>query len=272
MLFEKGYGANLIGNNYYLNSLEDLKPRKEEVEKSLNDIQYILDNYDNITPLDFYEHFKDFIEINYDKQECYEQDEQEYDKNELDVANLMYNTNYKKLTKIKTTMVYDSYQREGHGRDLSWWYEHYQVCLHVATNEDINTDKVYSIKKIQNMINSGNMIVINDTSFRIYESDNINFKKEKYIKIKNTKEEAMSYESALGTVLKNKYSKKDLFNYFKEYLDEAREELGYYQAGYYDFSFYNCGYIDTETCFEEAGYNKIYKLYKDKFKRKVNWE
>ena len=269
MTFEKIYGKHLIGNNYYLNSLEDLKPRREEVEKSLNNIQYILDNYDNITPFDFYEHFKNFIEVNYERQEY---NEQEYNKNELDIANLMYNTNYKKITKIKTTMVYDSYQREGHGRNLSWWYEHYQVCLYIATNEDINTEKVYSIKKIQNMINSGNMIVINDTSFRIYESDNISFKKEKYIEIKNTKEKVMSYENALGTVLKNKYSKKDLFNYFKEYLDEAREELGYYRAGYRDFSFYNCGYIDTKTCFEEAGYNKIYKLYKDKFKRKVNWE
>lgn len=267
MIFEKECGDCLINNNHCLNSLSDLEEEKEKVEKLLNDIQYILNNYNNITPLDFYEHFKSFIKI---KDEFYYNEK--FDKDKLDIANLMYGTNYKKIIKIKTNMVYNSYHKEGHKKDLSWWYNYYQVCLYIATNKDLDKNKIYSIEEIKNEINSDNILIIGKENIKINDIDTINFKKEKYIEIKNTKEEAMSYENALGIILKNKYLKKDLFNYFKEYLNEAKNSLTYLRAGYSNFYLSNGISLNTETCFEEAGYNKIYKLYKDKFKRKVNWE
>ena len=88
------------------------------------------------------------------------------------------------------------------------------------------------------------------------------------------------FDKEINDILVNKYYEKTKINtstdakvnYFKEYLNEAKNSLTYLRAGYSNFYLSNGISLNTETCFEEAGYNKIYKLYKDKFKRKVNWE
>lgn len=301
-IYEKT-GYDLINYDYlYGQNQNDLNNERKKIENILDNIQYILNNYDNLLGIDFYNHFRPFIKIENSKisddeysifktndddsvEDDYSIDgyiiEDDYDdqcieikidNENIKIANLMYNTNHKEIIRIKTNMVYESIKKERHGKDLSWRTDYYQIYLDVATSKGLDKEKVYSVEEIKNMIVSNDILIVGTKSAIINNINNINFEKEEEIEINNNKEMVMSYENALGIILKSKYPKRKLFDYFKRYLMEIKEYLTILKEKNKNFYIDDIGYIDNEIYFKETGYSKIYELYNNRFKNKRNWE
>lgn len=73
----------------------------------------------------------------------------------LRILSIINNKKYDKIQRLKTRVVGEVLQTEGHGRDFSWWNETRQLVLDLITPEGLVIDKNYNYSKeeIEDILN-----------------------------------------------------------------------------------------------------------------------
>lgn len=100
-----------------------------------------------------------------------------------DILNIISRVNgiqYDKFEELNSRMVFKDIVREGHGRDLSWWEETFQVNYIVAVAKDftIDSNHNYSKEEIEEMAKNKQIVAIDLYSKDIGWDPELSFEKE----------------------------------------------------------------------------------------------
>ena len=159
-------------------------------------INNYLENHTNLTNQEYY----DFLSFLYDfKLE---------DKDYIDYIKFKTGIKFDNIIKINTDVI-DSYiEREGHGRDFSWWTVKVRLVLKVAVNTDLE-NKNYTVEEIKKLISQNKIYPID----YFYEECSDDLKENR---IKND----------IDYLIKNKEGKLDInCEYFDFIINNIRKEI-----------------------------------------------
>ena len=97
--------------------------------------------------------------------------------------------NYDKIQRLKTRVVGEVLQTEGHGRDFSWWNETRQLVLDLITPEGLVIDRNYSYSKeeIEDILNYYKVYLYNVSTKALGIFPDADFEEEKELDIDITR-------------------------------------------------------------------------------------
>ena len=227
----------------------------DEVKIDTNKFKYFFENYDRLTKRDYYNMICNFYDIRLE------------DNDYIDYINYKNNSNYDRVVSIATDVINKDIQREGHGRDFSWWTVSYRMYLKVAVLGELeNSDKFYTINEIKELIKNGKIYPIDwyvlECDDRLYENrckNDIDYlvkceygRKDGQISIND---EYFDYfiNKILGEIKID-----DIFRNIRSFLVDSRNNLECSLIYYYDY------YEDIEPSKELIIVNKIIDIFNEK--------
>ena len=146
---------------------EDVIDIEDEYEEDdnldINKFKYFFENFDRLTKRDFYDMICNFYDIRLE------------DNDYIDYINHSNNNNYDRVVSIATDVINKDIQREGHGRDFSWWTVSYRMYLKISVLGELeNSDKFYTMDEIRKLIKEGKIYPIDwyvlECDDRLYEN------------------------------------------------------------------------------------------------------
>lgn len=214
-------------------------------------ITNLFENYNTISDMEYYKILSNFYE--------FELEEKDY----IEIVNILTENNYNKIINVKTNIIDWDVEREGTGRDFSWWTVKYRMLIKSVTKDGVIEDnKEYTVKEIKELISSGEVYPIRKISLPCDDELKVNINDEfrkidTLSKINYRKIDTKSdYFNIVVTLIKNKISLNKLYRDIKSYLLEFNNYLIQFRK--YDEEYYS--YIDDEL--EEIANRRIITIEK----------
>lgn len=225
------------GEKFYYNM--DLNNQTQEINTLLKSIEKLINNYETLSNEEFYTLFTKFYTLEETPEEddiVYEEDtwkrngyttdyqsetkiiiKETTEDDRLTMLNLMYNTNYTKLTALRTTMVRTIMEGSGHGRRFEYWEEAYQRYLVVATSNNLDTNKIYTKEELKHLLSEKQILPLEVIEKRIQDKT---FPEEPAEELATSIKPVMTKTDALVAIIKDKLPKNKLIKELKEYIKE----------------------------------------------------
>lgn len=144
----RAFDPNLL-DPYY--AFAETKKEYERLLRVKNKFEELIKNYDNLSNMEFFEMFRTFYRV-------------PVDKIKQDILTSMFKSP-KKYT-IKSNDIIENLESEGHGRDFSWWTEHFRAEYIVFAEEGcLDENKVYTKQEIKELAESKKIIVMGKQSY-----------------------------------------------------------------------------------------------------------
>lgn len=144
----RAFDPNLLGSHYAFAVI------RKEYSKLLmlkQKFEEFIKNYENLSNIEFFESFRMFYRVPVDKVK-------------KDILTSMFNKPKKYI--LKSNDIIENLESEGHGRDFSWWTEHFRAKYVVfAEDGSLDENKVYTKKEIKELAESKKIIVMGKQAY-----------------------------------------------------------------------------------------------------------
>ena len=221
----------------------------------INKVKYFFDNYDRLTKRDYYNMICNFYDIRLE------------DNDYIDYINYKYSSNYDRVISIATDVINKDIQREGHGRDFSWWTVSYRMYLKVAVFGELeNSDKFFTMDEIWELIKDSKIYPIDwyceECDDRLYENrckNDIDYlvKCEYGRKVGQLSINDEYFDYFIDKIL-SEIKIDNIFNAIRDFLVDSRNDLECSLIYYYD------DYEDNSSDKKLVEVNKIIDMFNEK--------
>lgn len=185
------------------------------------------------------------------------------DKDYLDIVNIITKDNYNNIVNIKTNQIYSDLEREGHGRDFSFWTVKYRLFIKAAIKDSVIEDnKEYTVEELKELISETKIFPIIRYGIKCDDELKVNINNDvwdletlanwNYRKV----DAKTNYFNIIIELIKRKLSINKVYKDIKSYLLEFNNyirEFDEYKDEYY-------AYIDEE--FREISNRRIIAIEK----------
>lgn len=185
------------------------------------------------------------------------------DEDYLDIVNIITKDNYNNIESIKTNQIYSDLEREGHGRDFSFWTVKYRLFIKAAIKDHvIEENKEYTVEEIKELISENKIYPIIRYGIKCDDKEKVNTNSYiidietlanwNYRKV----DVKTSYFNEVIELIKKKLNINKIYRDIKSYLLEFNnyiKQFDVYRDEYYD-------YIDAE--YREIGSRNIIAIEK----------
>ena len=263
-MFYSIYSDNYDGGEYRYHTMN------KNLTSLLEDITNIQTNYDTLDSDEFLRIIYELYDIMLDE-DCWREKrsftsygyysaivnwEPVTDSDMIELYNLVGNTSFKKMTSIKTNIFTSAVDCYGHGADYDEDIYYFQKHLIILTDTDLDREKIYTNKEIDELVKKGIIFIIAPSYQQISKREIPN----KVDKNRNfgVDKESDEYKAALVKVIKKQVPKWKLFRDTRKMLNEIRR-------GFSDWWF------SSEEEKKLYGVDKLENLYQLKYKNKNKW-
>lgn len=156
----------------------------------------------------------------------------------LEVLSKCNNKQYTYIHKIPTKMIFTDVKNKEHDGVFDWWNQIYQIHLFAATSDQFkfNDDKMYSIEEINELLSSGDIVILNYRAKAI--DNNKEFVQDNYestspldIEIMNHNNDMSKFisnnSSLFGELLRKRCTKKSILKDVGEFVNDLNREIKY---------------------------------------------
>ena len=132
-------------------SFSEVKNQYKQLLLVNNAFKDFIKNFNSLSNMAFFESFRMFYRVPVDKVK-------------QDILTSMFKKPKKYV--IKSNDIIENLESEGHGRDFSWWREHYRAEYVVyAEDGSLDENKIYSKQEIKELAESKKIIVMNKQAY-----------------------------------------------------------------------------------------------------------
>lgn len=204
---------------------ENAEVFKTKVAEYINTLKEVIESdFDKLTDKELYELLSKVYSITLDE------------KDYLRMLSIYNNKQYKFIYRMPTTMTFTSRATEGHGRNLDWWNQLYQVYFLTAISDTFQFDynKTYSKDEIKKLLSDKSIVILKQEEEAIDGSQD--FVQEILEPLPtldidlrdygdNISRFVLNNYSLFGELLRKKFTKKTVLKDIRMSVNELNEEM-----------------------------------------------